>query len=148
MHRKKQIQDQASATKNEECAEREEEEGEEEKKEGGEGGGGGNMKERKRPKQIPEDYGEVRPQGDLGGRVPLEEMEGVGGDEDGSDGILEALPGLEKLYPNPTTVPGEEGNHGDVAVDVQLPGDDGLVHFLEATVGTAVQEQQSEGGWG
>lgn len=138
MHRKKQIQDQASATtiKNEEWAE---EEGE---------GARRNMKERKRAKQIPEDFGEVRPQGDVGGRVPLEEMEGVGGDEDGSDGILEALPGLEKLYPNPTTVPGEEGSHGDVAVDIQLPGDDGLVHFLEATVGTAVQEQQSEGGWG
>lgn len=84
----------------------------------------------------------------MGGRVPLEEMEGVGGDEDGSDGILEALPGIEELYPNPTTVPGEEGNHGDVAVDVQLPGDDGLAHFPEAAVGAAVQEQQSEGGWG
>lgn len=142
------MQDQASATtiKNEEWAEKEE--GGEEGEGGGKEGERRNMKERKRAKQIPEDFGEVRPQGDVGGRVPLEEMEGVGGDEDGSDGILEALPGLEKLYPNPTTFPGEEENHGDVAVDVQLPGDDGLVHFLEATVGTAVQEQQSEGGWG
>lgn len=86
----------------------------------------------------------------MGRRAPLQEMEGVGGDEDGSDALLEALPRLHHLYPNPATatVPGEEGNHGDVALDVQLPGDDRLVHFLEAAVGTAVQEQQSDRGRG